>query len=131
MIMPTAIKVISSVCIMFASVFIANLMFINKLQISLPITGLPLLSFINLFAAGVLVVLSMVLLLRASGFVGFARVLVYTLLLTLGVDVLLMLKFLTTAYGMFTIILNVVVIVFLIGVRGYLNSEHAVQYFGR
>ena len=129
--MPTAIKVISSVCIMFASVFIANLMFINKLQISLPITGLPLLSFINLFAAGVLVVLTMVLLLRASGFVGFARVLVYTLLLTLGVDVLLMLKFLTTAYGMFTIILNVVVIVFLIGVRGYLNSEHAVQYFGR
>jgi len=131
MIMPTAIKVISSLCILFASIFIANLMFINKLQISLPLTGLPLLSFINLFAIGVLVVLTLVLLLRASQFIGFARVLVYTLLLTLGLDVLLMLKYLTTVYGIFTIILNIIVVVFLIGVRGYLNSEHALRYFGR
>jgi len=129
--MPTAIKVISSLCIMFTSVFAANLMFIHKSQITLPVTGLPLLSFINLFAIGVLVVATLVLLLRASRFVGFVRVLVYTLLLTLGLDVLLMLKYLTTGYGILTIILNIVVIVFLVGVRGYLNSEHALRYFGR
>ena len=131
MIMPTAIKVISALCIMFASIFAANLMFIHKLQISLPVTGLPLLSFINLFALGVMIVVSLVLLLRASRFVGFVRVLVYTLLLLLGLDVLLMLKYLTAGYGILTIILNIVVIVFLIGVRGYLNSEHALRYFGR
>jgi len=131
MIMPTAIKVISSLCIMFASVFAANLMFIHKLKISLPLTGLPLLSFINLFALGVMVVITLVLLLRASRFVGFVRVLVYTLLLVLGLDVLLMLKYLASGYGILTMILNIVVIVFLIGVRGYLNSEHALQYFKR
>ncbi len=131
MIMPTAIKVISSLCIMFTSIFAANLMFIYKQQIALPITGLPLLSFINLFAIGVLVVLTLVLLLKANRFVGFTRVLVYTLLLMLGLDVLLMLKYLTTAYGILTISLNIIVIVFLVGVRGYLNSEHALRYFGR
>ena len=129
--MPTAIKVISSLCIMFTSIFAANLMFIHKSQVSLPVTGLPLLSFINLFAVGVMVVVSLILLLRASRYVGFARVLVYALLLILGLDVLLMLKYLTTGYGILTIILNVVVIVFLIGVRGYLNSKHALRYFGR
>ncbi|VAW97960.1 hypothetical protein MNBD_GAMMA21-700 [hydrothermal vent metagenome] len=131
MIMPTAIKVISSLSIMFTSIFAANVMFINKSQLSLSITGAPLLIFINLFAIGVLVVLTFVLLLRASRFVGFVRVLVYALLLVLGLDVLLMLKYLTEGYGILTILLNVVVIVFLIGVRGYLNSGHALRYFWR
>jgi len=131
MIMPTAIKVISSLCIMFTSIFAANVMFIHKSQVSLSITGAPLLSLINLFAIVVLVVLTLVLLLRLSRFVGFARVLVYALLLVLGLDVLLMLKYLTEGYGILTITLNAVVIVFLIGVRGYLNSEKVVRYFAR
>jgi len=131
MIMPTAIKVISSLCIMFTSIFAANVMFIHKSQVSLSITGAPLLSLINLFAIVVLVVLALVLLLRLSRFIGFARVLVYALLLVLGLDVLLMLKYLTEGYGILTITLNVVVIVFLIGVRGYLNSEKVLRYFAR
>ena len=117
-------------CIMFASVFIANLMFIHKVQIPSPIAGLPLLaSFINLFAVGVLVMTTLILLLRASRWLGFIRVLVYTLLIVLGVNILLMLQYLTSSYGILTLVLSFVVIVFLIGVRGYLNSEHAVRYF--
>jgi len=128
--MPTAIKVISTLCILFTSIFVANLMFMYKSQISLPIAGIPLLSFINLFAVGVLVMITLVLLLRGSRLVGFIRVLVYTLLLVLGFNILLMFQLLSI-YSVLTIALSIVVIVFLIGVRGYLNSEHAVRYFSR
>ena len=129
--MPTAIKVISTLCIIFASIFIGNLLFIQKTHITLPVLGIPLFSFVNLLGAAVMIAISLIVLLRIAGLVGFARVLVYALLLTLGLNVLLMLKYLVTAYGLFTIVFNLVVIVYLIGVRGYLASPHAQKYFSR
>ena len=127
--MPTAIKVISTLCIFMASIFIANILFIQKADITFPVLGLPLFSFINMFGAGAMIIITLVTLLRITRMVGFARVLVYTLLLALGLNVLLMLKYLVTGYGLFTILFNLAVIVFAVGVRGYLASEHAVEYF--
>lgn len=127
--MPTAIKVISTLCILLASVFIANLLFLQKNEISVPIFGFPLFSFISLFGAASLIVIALVSLLRILRLVGFVRVLVYALLLALGLNVLLMLKYLITGYGAFTILFNLVVIVFAIGVRGYLSSPKMLQDF--
>lgn len=127
--MPVAIKVISTICILLASVFIANLLFLQKTIESLSISSFPLVSFISLFGAGTMIVIALVSLLRLSRLVGFTRVLIYTLLLALGLNVLLMLKYLVTAYGLMIVAFNVLVIVFIIGVRGYLASEDAHKYF--
>ena len=127
--MPKAIKVISSLCIVLASIFIANMMFIFKIQETAKLAGLPLLGFINLFAVFVLVITTLVLLLRAARLIGFVRVLIYTLLLVLGLTVLLMFAYLTEPYAIFTALLSFISVVFLVGVRGYLNSENAVRYF--
>jgi hypothetical protein len=129
--MPTAIKVISTICIMMASIFIANLLFLQKTAESFLFTGLPLLSFINLFGAGSMIVIALVTLLRLNRMMGFTRVLIYVLLLALGLNVLLMLKYLVTAYGLLTIVFNLLVIFFVIGVRGYLASENAYKYFNQ
>ena len=129
--MPTAIKVISTICILLASVFIANLLFLQKSVESISLTGLPLVSFINLFGAGAMIIIALVTLLRWSGFVGFIRVLIYVLLLALGLNVLLMLKYLVTGYGFLTVSFNILVIVFVIGVRGYLASKDAYKYFNQ
>ncbi|MGD8926018.1 MAG: hypothetical protein PVG20_04175 [Thioalkalispiraceae bacterium] len=129
--MPTAIKVISTLCIFIASIFIANILFMQKADVTFPVLGLPLFSFINMFGAGAMIIITLVTLLRLTRLVGFARVLVYTLLLALGLNVLLMLKYLVTGYGLFTILFNLAVIVFVIGVRGYLVSEHAYKYFNQ
>ena len=114
---------------MMASIFIANLLFLQKMGDSFPITGLPLVSFINLFGAGAMIAIALVTLLRWHKLIGFARVLIYALLLALGLNVLLMLKYLVTAYGLLTIVFNLLVIFFVVGVRGYLASEHAYNYF--
>ena len=129
--MPTAIKVISTLCIMLASIFIANLLFLQKTAESFLFTGLPLLSFINLFGAGSMIVVALVALLRLNRLLGFTRILIYVLLLALGLNVLLMLKYLVTAYGFLTIVFNLLVIFFVIGVKGYLASEDAIRYFKR
>ena len=127
--MPNAIKIISTGCILIASVFIANLLFLQKAMESFPTISFPLISFINLFGAGVMIVVALVALLRWYRLIGFTRVLIYTLLLALGLNVLLMLKYLVTGYGLMTILFNVVVIVFVVGVRGYLASSDAYKYF--
>ena len=129
--MPTAIKVISTLCIFIASIFIANILFMQKAGVTFPVLGLPLFSFINMFGAGAMVIITLVTLLRLTRFVGFVRALVYTLLLALGLNVLLMLKYLVTGYGLFTVIFNLLVIFFVIGVRGYLASDDAFKYFSQ
>jgi hypothetical protein len=127
--MPTAIKVISTLCIFIASIFIANILFMQKAGVTIPVLGLPLFMFINLFGAGVMIMITLVTLLRLSRLVGFTRVLVYVLLLALGLNVMLMFNNLMTSFGLFTVIFNLLVIFFVIGVRGYLVSEHAYKYF--
>ena len=127
--MPTAIKVISSINILLTSVFIANLLLIHHANIEVPVFGSPLIGFINLAGASVLILTALVVLLRWVKLVGFIRLLNYVLLLLLGLNILLMAKYIFSLYGIFTILFNIFVIVYLIGVRGYLASEKSASYF--
>ena len=122
--MPQGIKVIVTLNILLASVFIANLLFMQKIT-----TGNPLLVFVNLIGAAVLILVALIILLRMVRAVGFARLLVYVLALMLGLQILLTLKYLFSAYGLFVVVLDVIVIVYAIGMRGYLASQSAAQYF--
>ena len=130
--MPTAIKVISSINILLTSVFIANLLLIHQTNIEVPVFGSPLISFINLAGASVLILTALVVLLRWVKLVGFIRLLNYVLMLLLGVNILLIAKYIFsefTGYASFTLLFNLFVIVYLIGVRGYLASEKSAAYF--
>jgi len=127
--MPTAIKVISTLNILFASVFLANLLMIQKTELDVPTLGFPLFSFINLAGTTILILTTLVVLLRIIKLVSFVRLLNYVLLLILGLNVLLMMKFILSLYGLFTILFSVIVVIYLIGVRGYLASEKAANYF--
>jgi hypothetical protein len=127
--MPTAIKVISSINILLASVFIANLLLIQHTNMEVPVFGSPLIGFINLAGASVMILTALVVLLRWAKLVGFIRLLNYVLLLLLGLNILLMAKYLFSLYGIFTIMFNLFAIVYLIGARGYLASEKAANYF--
>jgi hypothetical protein len=127
--MPTAIKIISTINILLTSVFIANLLLIHHSNIEVPVFGSPLISFINLAGASVLILTALVVLLRWVKLVGFIRLLNYVLLLLLGLNILLMAKYIFSLYGIFTILFNVFAIVYLIGVRGYLASEKSAHYF--
>ena len=111
------------------SVFIANLLLIHHSNIEVPVFGSPLISFINLAGASVLILTALVVLLRWVKLVGFIRLLNYVLLLLLGLNILLMAKYIFSLYGIFTILFNIFVIVYLIGVRGYLASEKSAAYF--
>ena len=127
--MPTAIRVISSLNILLASVFVANLLMIQNTGMEMPVMGFPLYSFINLSGAKILIVTALVVLLKLGRLVGFIRLLNYVLLLLLGLNILLMAKYIFSLYGLFTLLFNLFVIFYLIGVRGYLASEKAAQYF--
>ena len=126
--MPTAIKVISTLCILLASVFIASLLALQKMGESFSTTSLPLSSFVNLLGAGALILIALVTLLRWHRLIGFTRVLIYALLLALGLNVILMIPELFSGHAL-TIIFDLVVIVFIVGVRGYLASKDAYKYF--
>lgn len=126
--MPTAVKVISTFCILLASVFIANLLTLQKMGATFSATSLPLSSFVNLLGAGTLIIIALVTLLRWQRLIGFTRVLIYALLLVLGLNVILMIPELFSGRAL-TIIFDLVVIVFIVGVRGYLASKDAYQYF--
>ncbi len=127
--MPTAIKIISTVNLFLASIFAANLLLVHKTGIDVPVSGFPLISFINLAGAVILFVTVLTLLLRMVRLVGFIRLLNYVLLLLLGLNILLMAKYIFTLYGFFTIVFNAVVIIYLVGVRGYMASDKAARYF--
>lgn len=127
--MPLAVKIISTVNFLLTGVFAANLLVINRMNDNVPASGLPLASFINLVAAVILFTTALVVLLRLIRLVGFVRLLNYVLLLVLGLNILLMAKYIFSLYGLFTIVLNVIVIIYLIGVRGYLASDKAAGYF--
>lgn len=122
--MPTGIKVISTLNIIFISIFSANLLYLHKAS-----QGAPLLLFVNLVSVAALVLITLIVLLRFAALLGFARVLAYGLLLVLGVQAMLTLKYLMTGYGIMTILIDAIVIFYGIGMRGYLGSASAVDYF--
>ena len=122
--MPTGIKNIITLNIIFSSIFIANLLYLHQVA-----QGAPLLVFVNMVTAGALVLITLVVLLRLGKLVAFARVLAYALLLVLGLQLLLMLKYLMTGYGALIVLVDLVVIFYVIGMRGYLASATAANYF--
>lgn len=124
--MPTGIKIITTLNIIFASIFTANLLYLQKAS-----QGAPLLVFVNLVGAGALVMITLVVLLRLARLVAFARVLAYALILVLGLQVLLTLKYLMTGYGAVIILIDIVVIFYVIGMRGYLAGASAAGFFQR
>lgn len=122
--MPRGIKIIVTLNILLASVFIANLLFMQKIT-----AGSPLLVLVNLIGAAALILVALIVLLRLARAVGFARLLIYVLALVLGLQILLTLKYLFSAYGLFVVFFDVIVIVYAIGMRGYLASASAARYF--
>jgi len=124
--MPTGIKIITTLNIIFASIFTANLLYLHKASQSA-----PLLVFVNLVGVGALVLITLVVLLRLARLVGFARVLAYGLILVLGLQALLTLKYLMTGYGALIILFDVIVIFYVIGMRGYLASAKVASFFQR
>jgi hypothetical protein len=124
--MPTGVKIITTLNILLASVFISNLLYLHKAS-----QGSPLLVFVNLVSAGALILITLIVLLRLARLVAFARVLAYALILVLGLQLLLTLKYLMTGYGALVILIDLVVIFYAIGMRGYLASAQAASYFLR
>jgi hypothetical protein len=122
--MPTGIKIISTFNILLASLFITNLLYLHQSA-----QAAPLLVFVNLVSAGALVLITLIILLRLMRLVGFARVLAYALSVVLGLQLLLTLKYLMTGYGALIILIDLIVIVYSIGMRGYLASAKAASYF--
>ena len=124
--MPTGIKIITTLNILLASLSIANLLYLHQSA-----QAAPLLVFVNLVSAGALLLITLIILLRLLRLVGFARVLAYVLGVVLGLQLLLTLKYLMTGYGALIILIDLVVIVYAIGMRGYLASTKAANYFLR
>lgn len=124
--MPTGIKILITLNIILTALFISNLLYLQKAT-----QGAPLLVFVNLVSAGSLVLITLIVLLRAGRLVAFARVLAYALILVLGLQVLLTLKYLMTGYGALTVLIDIVVIFYVIGMRGYLTSDIVARYFLR
>ena len=122
--MPTGFKIITTLNILFTGIFIANLLYLQQAS-----QGAPLLAFVNLVGAGAFVLITLVILLRLARLVAFARVLAYALILVLGLQVLLTLKYLMSGYGAVIIVIDLVVIFYVIGMRGYLASPQAATYF--
>jgi hypothetical protein len=124
--MPTGVKIITTLNIVLASLFVSNLLYLHKSAQSA-----PLLVFVNLVSAGTLILITLIVLLRLIRLVGFARVLAYALILVLGLQLLLTLKYLMTGYGALIVLIDLVVIIYAIGMRGYLASDKAASYFLR
>ena len=124
--MPTGIKVITTLNILLASLFSGNLLYLQKVT-----QGAPLLVFVNLVTAGALILITLVVLLRLTRLVAFARVLAYATILVLGLQLMLTLKYLMSGYGALIVLMDVLVIFYIIGMRGYLASDKAANYFLR
>ena len=124
--MPTGIKLISILNILLSLVFTFNQFFMERAALSYPFA-----SYINLISASALILITLIILLRLAPFIGFVRAIIYVIALVLGLQILLTINYLFSVYGMLTIAVDALVIFYLIGVRGYLTSEHAARYFTR
>lgn len=123
--MPKGIKVIIGLNLLFAVLFIGDVVFMHK-----TVQGAPILLFVNLLCASSLILITLIVLLRQSWLIGFARVLAYVVILILGLHFLLMLKYLMSKVAI-TLLIDLVVLFYAIGMRGYLISSEAENYFRR
>ncbi|NVJ61783.1 MAG: hypothetical protein HWE27_15415 [Gammaproteobacteria bacterium] len=78
---------------------------------------------IDLLILGGILMLELVFLFRMKVLYGFSLVLLYTLALLIGLKIMLSIDQLLTLSGIGLALLEILVVVYLIGVRGYLRSE--------
>lgn len=83
----------------------------------------------NLTFVGI-VVLQTIMLARWQRLLAFTRILNYVLAMLQGLQVMLLLKDLFTVAGVVLVLSGVLLVIYFIGVRGYLGSERALTYFG-
>lgn len=121
--MPTGVKVITGLNLLFASLFIGNLVYMHRAG-----QGAPFLLFVNLVSASALILITAIVLLRLVRLIGFARVLAYAVILVLGLHFLLMLKYLMSGLAV-SLLIDFIVVFYAIGMRGYLGSPAAADYF--
>lgn len=81
-------------------------------------------------AVGLLIV-QLVILLRRPALLPVARGALYAVMLVQGLLLLLMLRRLMSGEGIVAFVTTLVLLIYLIGARGYLNETAARQYFGR
>lgn len=122
--MPTGIKVILILNTLLAGLFIGNLVYMHY-HVS---QAALFLVFVNLVSASALILIALIVLFRQGRLIGFARVLAYALILVLGLQFLLMLKYLMSGAAL-TLIMDLIVVFYAIGMRGYLASPVAANYF--
>lgn len=124
--MPKGIKVITTLNIILISIFVGNLLYLHKAA-----QDAPVLVFVNLISASALVLITLIVLLRLARLVAFARVLAYAMILVLGLQLLWSLKTLMSGHSALVVSIDLIVIFYVIGMRGYLASEMASAYFQR
>ena len=90
----------------------------------------PLAAYVAAVTFGGIIVLQIILSLRLRPLVAFIRVLVYAMVILQGLQIMLVLKDLFSLAGVLLIGTAVLLVIYLIGVRGYLVSAAAMQYFG-
>jgi CHASE2 domain-containing sensor protein len=84
----------------------------------------------ELLTLGSVAALQIILLTRARRFYGFVLVLLYTLALIHGLKVMLSLGAIDSAVDVLVLIFHVFLVVFFIGVRGYLRSDRGRSAMG-
>ncbi len=90
----------------------------------------PMAAYAAAVTFGGIIMLQIILSLRLARLLGFVRVLVYTMAILQGLQIMLMLKDLFSSAGVLLIGTAMLQVFYLIGVRGYLASSNAMQYFG-
>ena len=117
-------------------IFIVNILLILSYSVLLFFYGAllrkyyPLVLFISGVTAGGLFCLQLILFYKIQRLLGFIRLLIYVISIMQGLLVLLMLKDLFSVLGMLFILSAVLLVIYLIGVRGYLSSKQTLNYFG-
>lgn len=124
--MPRGIKVIILCNLFFASMFPMFFYVLKEMN-----TIFPLAALISTLITSGLIMISVVIIFRLIGLLAFARVLLYAIMLTLGLNTMLLLKWVLTPFGIFSILVNIFIVIYLIGARGYLASSTSIDYFLR
>lgn len=94
--------------------------------------GFFYLAFVSVLTVAGLLVTQLVIALRWGGVaIGLTRGLLYAVALAQGLGALLLLRHLFSWAGLSSLLLAILVVVYVIGVRGYLNGPAARQFFVR
>ncbi len=105
--------------------------FIKNLSAKQSINDIGL--FLNLTTLVGILLVQIIIVARSSTMLSYSRIILYGLALIYGALILTMLNplVITSARGLIAILITLVIIFYLIGVRGYLNESIAQHYFNK